>query len=182
MAFKITPLGINHLKSVEGLRLVAYDDTQPSVKIVHASQIKGVMTIGYGTTKGVKVGQTITVAKAEELLKNDLIEFQNYVNEYVTAPITSNMFNALVSFCYNVGPNTFKKSSVLKAVNEKRYKDAAQNFYNFLTPKTIESRRKKEIDLFLDGFTVLKYEYTKKKVNSSLFFDVVKLGFLAGLV
>ncbi|MNQ19191.1 Lysozyme RrrD [compost metagenome] len=178
MAFKTTNKGISHLKEVEELRLRAYDDTKPNVKIVSPSQVTGVLTVGYGHTKTAKVGMIISEAKAEQLLAQDLKEFEKYVNDFVTAPITQNMFNALVSFCYNVGPNTFKKSSVLKAVNAKQYVQASKNFNNFLVPKTVAGRRRNEIELFLDGMGVLKYEYTKKKVNSSLFFDVIKIGFL----
>lgn len=176
MAFKTNNNGIIHLQDVEGLRLVAYDDAQPSVRITSAKQIKGTLTIGYGHTKTVKVGQVITKAKAIELMKVDLSFFEAEVNRLVTAPITVNMFNALVSFCYNVGKGGFQKSKVLENTNKKKYKEAAQAFYNWTKPEGLIVRRKKEYDLYLQDYTVLKYDYTKKKVNSSLFFDVIKLG------
>lgn len=176
MAFKTNDVGIDHLTDVEGLRLRAYDDAQPNVKITSKAQIKGTLTIGYGHTKSVTVGQVIDKTKAESLLKVDLTYFEAYVNNLVTAPITTNMFNALVSFCYNVGEGGFKKSQVLALTNRAKYKEAAQAFYSWTKPEGLIVRRKKEYDLYLNGLGVLKLAYTKKKVNSNLFFDVIKLG------
>lgn len=181
MAFKINNNGILHLQDVEGLRLRAYDDAQPSVKITSKAQVKGTLTIGYGHTKTVTVGQTITKAKAVDLMKVDLTFFEAQVNKMVTAPITVNMYNALVSFCYNVGEGGFKKSKVLENTNKRKYKEAAQAFYNWTKPEGLIVRRKKEYDLYLQDYTVLKYEYTKKKVNGNLFFDIVKLGLIFSL-
>lgn len=181
MAFKTNNNGIAHLQDVEGLRLRAYDDAQPNVKIVSKAQVKGTLTIGYGHTKTVSVGQVISKQKAVELMKVDLSFFEAQVNKLVTAPITVNMFNALVSFCYNVGEGGFKKSKVLENTNKGKYKEAAQAFYNWTKPEGLIVRRKKEYDLYLQDYTVLKYEYTKKKVNSNLFFDVVKLGLIFSL-
>jgi lysozyme len=181
MAFKTTNDGIEHLQDVEGLRLRAYDDAQPKVKIVSKAQIKGVLTIGYGHTKTVQVGQVISEAKAVSLMKTDIVYFENQVNKLVTAPITINMFNALVSFCYNVGEGAFKKSTPLRLTNQKKYEEAAKSFYLWDKPKGIEARREKEYDLYLRDYGVLKYELTKKKVNSNLFFDVIKLGFILSI-
>jgi len=122
-------------------------------------------------------GQVISRQKAQDLLKVDLHEFEAVVNKLVTAPITVNMFNALVSFCYNVGPAAFKKSSPLRLTNERKYVEAANSLRMWDKPNGILARRKKEIDLYLNGNGVLSYNYTKKP--ASLFKDVVKLGFLA---
>ena len=51
---------INAVKGFEGLRLKAYYDSA------------GVATIGYGNTRGVKIGQRITQAEAERMLEQDL--------------------------------------------------------------------------------------------------------------
>lgn len=86
--------GIDLIKRFEGCRLTAY-------KPVAAEQY---YTIGYGHYGAdVKRGQTITQAQAEELLKTDLVRYENYVKQYVKFGITQNQFDALVSFCYNCG-------------------------------------------------------------------------------
>ena len=61
-------------------------------------------TIGFGHYgKDVKENDTITKSKAVDLLKSDLEKFEKKVNKYSTYDFTQNEFDALVSFCYNVG-------------------------------------------------------------------------------
>lgn len=65
----------------------------------------GVLTIGYGHTKGVKKTDTMTVEQAEMLLKEDLLKIycpkiDKYNKKY---NFNENEYNALLSFCYNLG-------------------------------------------------------------------------------
>lgn len=84
--------GIDLIKSFEGCHLAAYKCPA------------GISTIGYGHTKNVNMGQKINQAQAEELLRQDLINFEEKVNKYdATYHWTQNEFDALVSFSYNVG-------------------------------------------------------------------------------
>lgn len=79
-------------------------------------------TIGVGATMyedGTKVKLTdkkISVERALELLNFDLNKFGEYVDRY-TIEVNQNQFDALTSFCYNVGPTNFKNSTLLKKVN-----------------------------------------------------------------
>ena len=97
---KISQNGLNLIMQFEGCRLRAYQCSA------------GVWTIGYGHTAGVKQGQTITQAQAEEYLKQDCKKFENYVNNKSYVPITEqlnqNQFDALVSFAYNCGQGNLK--------------------------------------------------------------------------
>jgi GH24 family phage-related lysozyme (muramidase) len=102
---KISQDGINLIKYYEGLRTKAYLDSV------------GVATIGYGHTKGVKLGMIITETKAEELLKQDLEYFENKVLDLVKVNLTQHQFDALVSFAFNVGEGNLKKSTLLKKLN-----------------------------------------------------------------
>lgn len=113
--------GINLIKGFEGKRLVAYDDGV------------GVWTIGYGTIKypnGVRVkkGDTCTDAQAETYLKSDLIKFENAINRLVKVPLNQNQFDALSSFTYNLGETNLSKSTLLRKLNAKDYKGAADQF------------------------------------------------------
>ena len=105
---KLSREGIEMIKSFEGLRLLAYDDLQPNIKITDISQVKGVLTIGYGHTGNVTVGQVITEEQAEQLLIQDLQSKMNYVKKYVNFTLNDNQFSALVSFCYNCGQNNLR--------------------------------------------------------------------------
>jgi lysozyme len=108
---KISSEGINLIKRFEGLRLKPYRCSA------------GVPTIGYGNTfyeDGTKVKMTdleISEERATQLLKNSLSSFERYVDSYCIDTITQNQFDALVSFCYNLGPANLKSSTLLKKVN-----------------------------------------------------------------
>ena len=86
---------IELIKKYEGCRLTAY-------KPVSTEKY---WTIGYGHYGAdVKQGMTITQAKAEELLRQDLAKFENNVNKFdYIYHWTQNEFDALVCFAYNLG-------------------------------------------------------------------------------
>ena len=100
---KTSPKGIALIKEFEGLRLKAYKCP------------RGVWTIGYGHTAGVKSGMVISEAQAEEYLKADLIAFERYLNGLGLA-LNQNQFDALISFIYNVGTGNFSNSTLLRKV------------------------------------------------------------------
>ena len=138
---KTSQEGINLIKKFEGCKLTAYKCPA------------GVWTIGYGHTDGVKKGQKITKARAEEYLKNDLIKYEKGVENLVKVTLNQNQFNALVSFAYNCGLSALKTSTLLKKLNKKDYKGASNEFlrWNKANRRVLEglnTRRKAERDLF----------------------------------
>jgi lysozyme len=99
---EISRKGIDLIKKFEGCRLKAYRCSA------------GVPTIGYGNTyyedgSKVKIGDVITQERAESLLK-ELVK--NYYHQHKN--ITQNQFNAITSFCYNVGNGNYNKSTLKK--------------------------------------------------------------------
>lgn len=82
-----------------------------------------VPTIGYGNTyyaDGKKVtmqDKPITKEQAYDLLKIIADKFARQVDAVVTANVTQNQFNALVSFAYNIGIGNLQKSTLLRMVN-----------------------------------------------------------------
>ena len=112
-----------------------------------------VWTIGYGHTAGVKEGDKITRAQAEELYKQDFKKYSRPL-KYVTVPLNDNEKVALTSFIYNVGPDAFKNSTLLKKLNDGDKKGAANEFDKWIHQKGkklngLVDRRKREKDLFL---------------------------------
>jgi len=104
--------GIDLITKFEGLKLAAY--YCPSKKI----------TIGYGHTglvDGVMpyIGMSISKDKAIELLKSDLIRYENDINKMLKITVKQCQFDALVSLAFNIGINAFKESTVLSVVNKK---------------------------------------------------------------
>ena len=64
----------------------------------------GKWTIGYGTTKRItSKTPAVTRQQALDMMKNDLIDIESDINFLVKVPMTQGMFDALVSFCYNLG-------------------------------------------------------------------------------
>lgn len=59
--------------------------------------------------------------EGHRILLADLNRYEEAVKRSVKVELTDTQFSALVSFCYNVGPANFAKSSVLKAVNDHRF-------------------------------------------------------------
>jgi lysozyme len=108
--------GLDLIKSFEGLRLSAYKCPAD------------VWTIGYGTTAGVKPGQTITKERAEELLREDVERFEAQVLRLVKVPLTQGQHDALVSFVYNLGAGNLSNSTLLRLLNSGDYKGASAQF------------------------------------------------------
>ena len=112
-----------------------------------------VWTIGYGHTKGVVEGMKITKEEAEQMLVDELHEYENYINEYVTTALSQNQFDALVSWVYNLGPANLKASTMLKVLNSGKYEDvpAQMKRWNKAGGKVLEGlirRREAEACLF----------------------------------
>lgn len=78
----------------------------------------GRWTIGYGHTLTAREGAEVSEQDAEALLIYDLIAISHSVNEWVFTPLNQNQFDALVAFAFNIGPESFRHSSVLRRLNE----------------------------------------------------------------
>jgi lysozyme len=74
--------------------------------------------IGYGHTLTAREGAEVSHDDAEALLIYDLIGVAHGINEWTYAPLTQNQFDALCSFVFNIGLESFRGSSVLKRLNE----------------------------------------------------------------
>ena len=140
---KLGERGTEMLKYFEGCKLTAYQDSV------------GVWTIGYGHTKGVYDGMTITQDQAEQMLLSELEEYEGYIENMVTVPLTQNQFDALVVWVYNLGPTNFKNSTLLKELNAGNYNAAGQEItrWNKAGGKVLAGlvkRREAEAELFND--------------------------------
>ena len=138
---KLGERGTEILKYFEGCKLTAYQDSV------------GVWTIGYGHTKGVYDGMTITQDQAEQMLLSELEENEGYIENMVTVPLTQNQFDALVVWIYNLGPTNFRNSTLLKELNAGNYNAAGQEItrWNKAGGKVLAGlvkRREAEAELF----------------------------------
>lgn len=95
--------GIDLIKSFESCRLFAYRDSV------------GIATIGYGHTKNVKMGMSITQKQAEDFLQDDIKPCERVLNS-TCVNYTQNQFDALVSWIFNLGEGKFKGSTMYKKI------------------------------------------------------------------
>jgi lysozyme len=94
------------VKEFEGCRLTAYKDSV------------GVLTIGYGHTGlDVKPGMTITQAKADQLLEQDLAKFNACVSNNINRSLNPNQVGALMSWSFNVGCGSLQSSTLRRRMN-----------------------------------------------------------------
>lgn len=137
----ISEKGINLIKTFEGCNLKAY--------LCPAN----VWTIGYGHTKGIYKGMTITQEQAEKYFLDDIKPIETYLNS-LGVTLTQGQFDALVSFTFNLGLERLKHSTLLKCVKAKQFKAASEQFAKWIyannkISKGLINRRDKEKDLFL---------------------------------
>jgi lysozyme len=84
----------------------------------HAMTFKGAFIQGlYNERFAFSLRKVKTEADALQLLKADIIEFENHVNDIVTSSINQYQFDALVSLCFNIGPHNMSTSTIIKKVN-----------------------------------------------------------------
>lgn len=90
----------------EGLRRFAYYDPP------------GIPTVCYGHTgPDVKFGREYSFNECTALLQKDVSVAAAAVQRAITRPIPQPTFDALVSFTYNVGEGSLRKSTLLKKLN-----------------------------------------------------------------
>lgn len=111
------------VKKWEGLRLKAYRCSANT------------WTIGYGHTKGVTAGMTITLEQANKFLKDDLYEHAEGLAPYVTAKLTEGQYIALLDLAFNVGVSAVAKSQTLKYLNAGLLEKTKEGFLSFAKQK-----------------------------------------------
>lgn len=85
-----------------------------------------VPTIGFGTTGGVRMGDTTTPTKALVRALQDTQKFEGAVKECVKVPLHQYEYDAFLSFAYNVGTSAFCKSTMVKKLNAEDYAGACK--------------------------------------------------------
>ena len=74
--------------------------------------------IGYGHTRSARQGATVTEADARALLLYDLAAVSTALDLLIFTPLNQNQFDALVCFAFNIGVDNFRRTVVLRHVNE----------------------------------------------------------------
>ena len=137
----ISQEGLGLIKKFEGCELNSYKCAA------------GVWTIGYGSTHGIEEGMSISKSRAEELLLEDISEFEDHVMNNVKVSLNQNQFDAMVSWTFNLGAGNLKSSTLLKVLNGNDYEDVPEQIkrWNKAGGKVLEGlirRREAEALLF----------------------------------
>jgi len=140
------------LKKEEGVKYRAY----PDGKDKKGNQL---YSIGYGhqiqPNEQDLMTRTITLNEAILLFEKDIQSIRSEMNGLIKVPLNKNQQLALLSFRYNIGPDAFKKSTLLRKLNASDYTGAALEFpkWKFTDGGTKVSnglilRRQRERNLF----------------------------------
>lgn len=143
---RLSQAGLDAIKAHEGWSASVYLDSA------------GLPTIGYGhlIKSGEKFTAPITQAQGEDLLRQDVASAEASVRKVVTVPLTQGMYDALVSFTYNVGGGALGNSTLLRLLNAGDYVGAAAQFLRWNKAAGVEvrgltSRRTAESEMFKGG-------------------------------
>jgi lysozyme len=134
---------LDFIAKEEGSRNKAYHDS------------KGLLTIGVGhlikANEQHLVNAVLTDEQIKDLLKRDLKWCSEAVENSVRVPLKQPAFDALYSFCFNIGETNFKRSTVVKRINAGDLKGAADAMLMWDKPPELIKRRNRERALFLSG-------------------------------
>lgn len=134
------------IRQFEGCKLEAYLDPRPNNKI---------WTVGFGCT-GANIGPgtkwTQEQADGELMIRVEAIG--RVLTHKIVPIITQNQMDALCSLVFNIGMGAFGGSTLLKCINERKWKEAADQFLRWdkaagQVLAGLMRRRKAERELFL---------------------------------
>jgi len=160
----ISKNGIEFLKFVEGFEKFEYPDVEgnPTIGVGHlltrSELTSGKILIANSTTSAyVKYKNGLTDNQVNDLLLMDVRWCTVAVNGYTKAMLEQYQFDTLISFCFNVGADAYKNSTLLKLLNAsdymavpgqlKRWNKARQGGQLVVNPGLV-NRRKYEIQLW----------------------------------
>lgn len=159
---RVTQAGLDLIKESEGYRRFAYPDIASPLYLAAPNKVWGFesaieimqdtpkldgspWTVGYGATthldgRLVEPGDEMTEWEAEERLRAHVTEFAMLLEQALDVWINDEMFDALVSLLYNVGPGaegvrdgiitlrSGEPSTLLRKLNAHDYLGAAEEF------------------------------------------------------
>lgn len=118
----------------------------------------GIPTVCYGhvVPDNVKVGTGFSNEACHTILYSDLRVASDGFDKLVVSKVNVNQKAAFVSFIFNVGLDNFKKSKMLKLINDGRIEDACHELPRWVYAKGkklqgLVNRRNAEMELCLNG-------------------------------
>jgi len=157
MSMKVDNKFYDFLTSVEGKYKQVYLDSggESTIGIGHlltlSERRSGKIIIGKTT---VEYRHGLTEQQVMDLCQQDIRDVVNVINQSVIVTLSQNQFSALVSFVFNVGDEGFRRSTLLRLLNQGRFIDIPTQlrrwkYDNGQVIQGLINRREKEIQLWL---------------------------------
>lgn len=83
-------------------------------------------TIGFGTTGGVRLGDTTTPIRALQRVLVDVQTYEGAIKQCIKVPLYQNEYDAYLQLAYNIGTNAFCGSTLVKKANAGDYPGACK--------------------------------------------------------
>ncbi|EKI9305934.1 glycoside hydrolase family protein [Escherichia coli] len=120
--------------SVEGLKLIA---DYEGCRLQPYQCSAGVWTDGIGNTSGVIPGKTITERQAAEGLISNVLRVERSLERCVKQQPPQKVYDAVVSFAFNVGTGNACSSTLVKLLNQRRWADACRQLPRWVYVKGV---------------------------------------------
>lgn len=151
---KLSEAGLSFIAAHEGTVLRLYNDSSGHCTVGVGHLVHHGRCDGRASEAAFAGG--ITRQAAIDLLRQDVVRFENTVNSAVKVPLKQNQFDALMSFSFNVGDGAFRASTLLAELNAGRFDRVRPELLrwtkgtNGVEPGLV-TRRTDEADLFEGG-------------------------------
>ncbi|MDN4366792.1 lysozyme [Citrobacter portucalensis] len=139
--------------SLDGLKLIA---DYEGCRLQPYQCSAGVWTDGIGNTSGVVPGRSITERQAAQTLITNVQQVERALEKCVLQTMPQKVYDAVVSFAFNVGTGNACSSTLVKLLNQKRWSDACQQLPRWVYVKGVfnqglDNRRAREMAWCLKG-------------------------------
>ena len=115
VALRLSAVALVSIAGWEGFKSVAYIPVPGDVP-----------TIGFGTTKDVKMGDTIDPVTALQRKIRDVEKFEGAIKQCVHVPLAQHEYDAYLSLAYNIGSGAFCRSTLVRKLNAQDYEGACK--------------------------------------------------------
>ena len=153
---KVYAQGLDLTKASEGFVSNLYNDAAGYCTIAYGHLIKLASCDG---SEPEEFRQGVSEFRGTELLRDDMGRAELSVMTTVEADLTDGQYAALCDFVYNVGGGNFKRSTLLKVVNNGEFDRVPFQFRRWVKAggrelSGLKTRREREIHLFFEGIGI----------------------------